>query len=696
MPINERKFIKLYWWNKCFNNKYNFGDMLSKIVVEYISKKIAVYSGFGDKEKLCAIGSIINNKTLSSGGYFWGSGIQDTNINYFSNNIKFFSVRGPLTRKLLKDKGYNVPDIYGDPALLLPLIYKPDIKKIYKYGLITHWRHRGYIKYGDGVLNIDILRSFDNAFLFIDEICSCEYILSSSLHGIILAHAYGIPAKLISIEDIPLEEKTFFKFRDYYSSVNLKYQNPYLLNKDQFIDENTKFNINKEECIDINIKQILDSFPYDLECKDYYIHQNKYSIQDNTQYNSSNITNYAYFLFTNKYYIESLYVYYILSTNMFKIFDLNIEICKYKIKEYRYNIYYDNRIIFNIFYELYDKFEFNILNKAKNMLSKTIQNLYVKKIQCFNEIHTYKYDVSFIIPVYNNEEDLKICLNSISKQNIKYYEVIFIDDCSTDNSIKIIEYYQNKYNNIKLIKNKINKGPGYSRNIGISVAQGEFIRCIDCDDILPENSTKIMLDKLIFYKSDIVKGSFICKNKKNKILFERTFKEDSLIKISDLKSNDISNICTGHWSFLIRKKIIDKYDLFYPENIRNCEDSIFVNSLIFSCGTILCITNITYEYIASTNTSKLHNKSSYTHIKSLQLLFDLWLEECKKINRIDLFEQRFINSASYIYKNNFYNNINIFSNFEKNFILNKIEYFLNHCTSETKNKFFKLITNITQ
>ena len=634
MNIKEEKFIKLYWWNKSFkeNNKYkyNIGDMLSKIVVEFVSKKNTIYSGVGDSNKLCAIGSIINNSTLSSGGFFWGSGLLNDNITFYPNRTKFFSVRGPLSRKILKEKGYNVPEIYGDPALLLPLIYKPKIKKKYKYGIITHWRHKGYINYGDGVLDINILRSFEEIYTFIDEICSCEYILSSSLHGIIISHAYGIPATLISIDDVPLEGKPLLKFKDYYYSINQKFYEPYILKKYDFIDSNTKLKINKNIDLNIDINKLLESFPNDLNCEDYNIHKKLYtSIKD--IYSNQNIVNYAYYLFKNEAFICALFLYIMMSLHSKTIFNINIDICIKRIIERRYNIYLDKKIIFNIFYNIYDRCDFKKLITAEQILYNKLDNLYIKNIKVFHESFFYKYKVSFIIPVYNNEYEIYNCLKSIERQNISSYEIIFIDDNSSDNSVEIIKKIQNYNKNITLIKNKTNKGPGYSRNIGISYAKGEYIRCIDCDDIIPDSSTRIMIDKLKTYNVDIVKGSFICKNENNNILFERKFKNDFVLQIKDLEINNINNICNGHWSFLIRKKIIEQNNLFYPENIRNCEDSIFINELIFSSNKILCIKDITYEYIASTSCNKLHNKKNFTIIKSLQLLFDLWLYNCKKL-----------------------------------------------------------------
>ena len=94
---------------------------------------------------------------------------------------------------------------------------------------------------------------------------------------------------------------------------------------------------------------------------------------------------------------------------------------------------------------------------------------------------------SIIIPVFNNEEWLGKCFNSILEQTFTNYEVIIVDDMSTDNGMKIIEEYQKKFKNCKVIKNKTKRLNGGSRNVGIAEAIGEYIICIDCDDWLADN-----------------------------------------------------------------------------------------------------------------------------------------------------------------------------------------------------------------
>ena len=114
--------------------------------------------------------------------------------------------------------------------------------------------------------------------------------------------------------------------------------------------------------------------------------------------------------------------------------------------------------------------------------------------------------VSVIIPVYNVEDYLKECLDSVLSQTLKDIEVICVDDCSTDDSLKILQEYANNDDRIKIIKNEKNSGQGFSRNEGIKKATGEYIGFVDSDDFIDLNlfeisfkkAKKLDLDVLLF------------------------------------------------------------------------------------------------------------------------------------------------------------------------------------------------------
>jgi pyruvyltransferase len=133
---------------------------------------------------------------------------------------KVYAVRGPLTRNLLLKQGIECPEIYGDPALLFPRFYNPTIEKKYKLGIIPHYvdSNSDWIKSikRDDVKVLDICMETHE---FVDALKECENIISSSLHGVIAADAYGIPNMWMTINGSKDVYGGGFKFRDYFASV---------------------------------------------------------------------------------------------------------------------------------------------------------------------------------------------------------------------------------------------------------------------------------------------------------------------------------------------------------------------------------------------------------------------------------------------------------------------------------------------
>lgn len=194
--------MKIYFLNDLHNN---VGDMLSKPVLEHFGIEVELVNR-KCRGKILAIGSILSS--LRTNDFVWGSGsIRDKKITAPAG-VKFLAVRGPKTRSLISNA--VVPEIYGDPALLLPLIYRPTIEIKHKIGIIPHYVDKKIAPIKDEHL-IDIQADWKKV---VDEILSCEKIISSSLHGIVIAEAYGIPAVWARYSDNIIGGD--FKFQDYF------------------------------------------------------------------------------------------------------------------------------------------------------------------------------------------------------------------------------------------------------------------------------------------------------------------------------------------------------------------------------------------------------------------------------------------------------------------------------------------------
>lgn len=257
--------------NDNITNK-NWGDKICKYIYnKIINTNISNNTHFFDNiynytDHYLTIGSILQHSNKHS--IIWGTGF----MTYMDlQNFKFkkiCSVRGPLTRLLLKSYYINCPDIYGDPALLMPLFYKPSIKKKYTMGIIPHYSQFKVCKKMDiNNINYKIINIAEenNEEKFIDDILSCNIILSSSLHGIIVAHAYNIPTVWISINN-NVPSGNLFKYFDYFLSVGLTIDEPlYNISNSQDIDALINKINNNIELISkpvINYNKILDSCPF--------------------------------------------------------------------------------------------------------------------------------------------------------------------------------------------------------------------------------------------------------------------------------------------------------------------------------------------------------------------------------------------------------------------------------------------------
>ena len=114
--------------------------------------------------------------------------------------------------------------------------------------------------------------------------------------------------------------------------------------------------------------------------------------------------------------------------------------------------------------------------------------LYTKTEKINNRDKMYKYKLSVIIPTYNSSNTIGRLIHSLINQDFKDFEIIFIDDKSKDNTLEIIKNtIKNKNLSYQIILNKSNKGPGYSRNIGIKFSKGKYLVFVDSDDIINFN-----------------------------------------------------------------------------------------------------------------------------------------------------------------------------------------------------------------
>ena len=117
--------------------------------------------------------------------------------------------------------------------------------------------------------------------------------------------------------------------------------------------------------------------------------------------------------------------------------------------------------------------------------------------------------VSVIVPVYNVEEFLGECLDSVINQTFSDFELICVNDCSTDSSLEILEKYALLDSRIKIIQTEINSGLGFARNHGLKYAKGDYILFLDSDDYILDNTLEKLYINATRNESDIVLFKFL-------------------------------------------------------------------------------------------------------------------------------------------------------------------------------------------
>lgn len=244
----KRKTIKLIYWK----DVPNFGDYIGPFLVEKITGfktiykrrwwgykayfkeiyRIFRYRQWNDlpslthpfEKTLLTVGSIL--KYANPGAIVWGSGFMSEKDKLSTKCLYVKAVRGCISASKLGG-GISL----GDPALLIPLYVSQSKVQIHQIGIIPHWSEYDFFKQ----INFQNLHIIDprtnDVAKIVDDITCCKYILSSSLHGLIIAHAYGIPA--IWIRNTEFDDR--FKFHDYFSAIKIEKYEPVKIIRDNIL-----------------------------------------------------------------------------------------------------------------------------------------------------------------------------------------------------------------------------------------------------------------------------------------------------------------------------------------------------------------------------------------------------------------------------------------------------------------------------
>ena len=246
----------------------NWGDDINYFFIKEIIKRRwilyaeAPLARFFHRPNYVIIGSVIDMLSTPD-SIVWGAGLITGNPKNIVQPKKICAVRGPKTRNVLLSRGIDCPEVYGDPALLLPLYYKPKVQKRYRIGIIPHYADFDILseKFSNNKeMHFIRISGYEDWKTFINEVNECECIVSTSLHGLIISESYGIPNIWIQNADGIIRDT--FKFDDFYASID-KSVKPLVLNDNITVDYLIQ-KCNEWQQGKIELKPLIDACPFEI------------------------------------------------------------------------------------------------------------------------------------------------------------------------------------------------------------------------------------------------------------------------------------------------------------------------------------------------------------------------------------------------------------------------------------------------
>lgn len=284
--------------------------------------------------------------------------------------------------------------------------------------------------------------------------------------------------------------------------------------------------------------------------------------------------------------------------------------------------------------------------------------------------------VSVIVPVYNVEKYIRRCIESILNQTYTNFELILVDDGSSDNSGTICDEYANRDNRIIVI-HKENGGVSTARNAGIDVARGKYIMFVDSDDFLAYNCLELLLAASRNFMVDLIIGGYNTINYKvlkNKTVFKENQLMDLHVRIEgfvDILTEAVINrrgqfYCTP-WAKLYKTSIINDNKLRFIEGIKHSEDNIFNIDFYQFIDNVSLVKSCVYNYncaVPGAATKKYHDDFGVFSIELLKryanwfsgLGKDEWLKKYISLRESDVLKHygdacNLFDAASKIEKN---------------------------------------------
>lgn len=226
--------------------------------------------------------------------------------------------------------------------------------------------------------------------------------------------------------------------------------------------------------------------------------------------------------------------------------------------------------------------------------------------------------VSIIIPVYNAEETLYIALASLKAQTYTHVELIFVNDCSTDGSVAILnkflsEYDENQFYGIQVVHHNENKGVAAARNTGLDHAKGDYIYFVDADDWIESDAVELMVEEALRSEADIVGFNWFLAFEKN----EREMKQPRFSYAREaIEWMMIGKMRWNLWMFFVKRSLYEDHSVRFLEGMNMGEDMLVTIKLFAYARKVHYLDSTLYHY-GQSNSASLTKVYSERHIEEV-------------------------------------------------------------------------------
>ncbi len=207
--------------------------------------------------------------------------------------------------------------------------------------------------------------------------------------------------------------------------------------------------------------------------------------------------------------------------------------------------------------------------------------------------------ITIIVPVYHKSEFLKECLSSLKEQDFSLpYQIVMIDCCGEESCSNLAKSFERTDSRFFYYRWEMNKGPGYSRNLGIFHSAGEYIGFVDGDDVVKQNYLSLLYEKAKKTDADVVTCGYYLFGKKRRFPgYSRVRKTtDGKTVLKRIYKSDRGKFRTFCWGRLYKKSLLFENRILFPQDLIQYEDWLFMNVVLFHAKKVVFVKNMLYGY----------------------------------------------------------------------------------------------------